>query len=201
MNILGKAWTDKEVEYLCEYVGSVRVETLAKNLHRPVTGVLLKMKRLGISNTKKQLGYYTLGELAGILKVDRKTVSLWAEKYDLPYIKRKTRSMRDFRFIDTSDFWDWAYQHQDRIDFSKVERHALPPEPEWVEPLRHMKRKIKGNYYRPWTINEERKLIHYRNKGLTFKNIASIMNRTSVSLEKKYKRLLEQNTDKNIYIQ
>lgn len=190
---MARVWTQDEIDYLYEHVGHIKVETIAKNLKRPPEGVLLKMKRLHISNTKEQAGLYTLGKLAGLLQVDRKTVLHWAENHDLPYIKRKTRNTREFKLIDSIEFWDWAYNHQDRIDFSKLERHAFPPEPGWVESLRHIKREIKGNYYRPWTIKEEQTLLENRNMGLTYKAISKLMNRTPISLENKYKRLLEQN--------
>ena len=153
---MAKIWNQEEINYLYENVGAVNLNTIAKNLNRPIQGVQLKMKRLKIGNTKEQLGLFTMGSLAQVLNVDRTTVKHWVKNYNLPVTKKKTCKTRVFYFIESSHFWDWAFNHQDRIDFSKVEVNAIPPEPDWVDALRDQKRKIKGNHYRSWTTKEEK---------------------------------------------
>ena len=191
---MAKIWNQEEINYLYENVGAVNLNTIAKNLNRPIQGVQLKMKRLKIGNTKEQLGLFTMGSLAQVLNVDRTTIKHWVKNYNLSVTKKKTCKTRVFYFIESSHFWDWAFNHQDRIDFSKVEVNAIPPEPDWVDALRDQKRKIKGNHYRSWTTKEEKMVLELRSQGKTYKSISQILNRTPISIERKYKRLLKMET-------
>ena len=191
---MAKIWNQEEINYLYENVGAVNLNTIAKNLNRPIQGVQLKMKRLKIGNTKEQLGLFTMGSLAQVLNVDRTTIKHWVKNYNLPVTKKKTCKTRVFYFIESSHFWDWAFNHQDRIDFSKVEVNAIPPEPDWVDALRDQKREIKGNHYRSWTTKEEKMVLELRSQGKTYKSISQILNRTPISIERKYKRLLKMET-------
>ncbi|MEC1759868.1 DNA-binding protein [Schinkia azotoformans] len=188
---MAKIWSQEEIDYLYENVGKVNLHTIAQNLQRPLNGVHIKMKRLKIGNTKEQLGLFTTGTLAQVLKVDRKTVEHWIDYHDLPFKKKKTCKTRSFYFIDPNQFWIWAFEHQERIDFSKVEVNAIPPEPEWVNTLRYQKREIKGNYYRSWTTKEEKALLELRSQGQTFKSIGKVLDRTPISVEIKHGRLMK----------
>ena len=77
-------------------------------MDRTYTAVIVKMKRLGLSNTKLQTGFLTIGELAKVLKVDRTTIRWWIKRHGLPYKKRITRKSKSFHLIDSSEFWEWA---------------------------------------------------------------------------------------------
>lgn len=184
-------WNEDEIDFLRENVGVLRVPAIAKRLNRPIEGVFLKMKRLKIANTKKQTGLLTMGELANLLQVNRKTIENWHYRHELPVIKKKTKDIKVFYLIEQEEFWEWAYNHQNRIDFAKIEKHSIPPEPEWVEPLRHVKREIKGNYYRQWTTGEVKQLLELRKEGVSFKEIGIQINRTTISAERKHTRLTE----------
>ena len=188
---MAEIWNQEEINYLYENVGEVKLNTIAKNLNRPIQGVQLKMKRLKIGNTKEQLGLFTMGSLARVLNVDRTTVKHWVTYYGLPVTKKRTCKTRVFYFIDPNQFWIWAFGHQDRIDFSKIEVNAIPPEPEWVNALRYQKSKIKGNHYRSWTTKEEKMVLELRSQGQTYKSIGEILDRTPISIERKYKRLIK----------
>lgn len=181
-----RTWTRGEEEYLMENIGTYKLDTLATKLNRTPVSVELKMKRMGIGNTRKQVGLLTMGELAQCLQVDRNTVKHWAEHHGLRYMKRKTKQSRTFYFVDTVDFWEWAFEHQNRIDFSRIERHILPPEPEWVQAARAIKR---DNPYRNWTTKEERILIEQVERNESLSVIAKKLNRSKYSIERKYYRL------------
>ncbi|HIS27890.1 MAG TPA: DNA-binding protein [Candidatus Avamphibacillus intestinigallinarum] len=181
-----RIWTREEEEYLMENIGTYKLDTLASHLNRTPVSVELKMKRMGIGNTRKQVGLLTMGELAHCIQVDRNTVKHWAEHHGLPYIKRKTKQKRTFYFVDTTDFWKWAFEHQDRVDFSKIEKHVLPPEPTWVDAARAIKRE---KTYRNWTTLEESLLIEYVTKKKPLTEIAKKLNRSLYSIERKYYRL------------
>ena len=191
MQNLAEIWKQEEINYIYENVGAVNLYTIAKNLNRPIQGVQLKMKRLKIGNTKEQLGLFTIGSLARVINVDRSSVKHWVTYHGLLVTKKRTCKTKVFYFIESNHFWNWAFNHQDRIDFSKIEPHVILPEPEWVDSLRFQKRKIKGNHYRSWTTKEEKMLLELKSQNKSYKSIAEILNRTAISIERKYKRLVQ----------
>jgi hypothetical protein len=67
-------YTNHEIQYLKKNVGYIKLSTIARNLDRPYYSVQIKIKRLGIGDTRPQSGGITMGELARIIQVDRKTV-------------------------------------------------------------------------------------------------------------------------------
>ena len=81
----------KSIIYMIKNVGAVNLNTIAKNLNRPIQGVQLKMKRLKIGNTKEQLGLFTMGSLAQVLNVDRTTIKHWVKNYNFTLSLRKKR--------------------------------------------------------------------------------------------------------------
>ena len=59
--------------------------------------------------------------------------------------------------VDIDEFWDWAEQHKELIDFSVFEENILGLEPQWVKELR----KGPGVYntnYKVWSAAEDEKL-------------------------------------------
>jgi hypothetical protein len=37
------------------------------------------------------------------------------------------------KLIDSGDFWCWAEQNKEKLEFNKIDRHAIPLYPERVE--------------------------------------------------------------------
>jgi hypothetical protein len=183
---LKRYWTKEEIQYLEENVGRLKISTIAKNLNRTENAVLVKMKRLGLSNTKEQLGLLTIGGLAKLLKVDPNTVRGWVKNHGLPCIKKVTRNRKRFYFIDPNNFWLWAENHKEKIDFSKIEKHSIAPEPEWVDKERTPK---KTTNYKSWTTYEIKVMVNLLKKGATYKTVGEKLQRSLISIERKYKRL------------
>jgi hypothetical protein len=179
-------WTSEEIEYLRENVGFAKLKTIAKNLDRTETSVELKMKRLGLSNTKSYTGQLTMGELAKLLQVDPKSVKLWTENHGLKFSKRATRSTRMFYFIKPKDFWEWAYVNKESVDFSKIEPNSIPPEPDWLKQERMNKKSIN---YKSWTTHEIKIMTDLYSRGSDFSDIGEKLNRSSISIQRKYQRL------------
>lgn len=179
-------WTREEERYLVEQVGVSMVPNIAKRLNRSIYSVEVKMKRMGVYHTRNQVGMTTMGELAKLLGVDRNTVKLWADRDNLPYMKKKTKHEKTFYFIDLVDFWNWANVNRAKIDFSRIDRHALPPEPDWVDPLRKEARLVN---YRLWTTKEEQILLSKIQAKKPLEAIAKDMNRSIISIARKYERL------------
>lgn len=184
-----REWKIDEIVYLEEHIGVYKIETIAKKMGRSLNSVVMKINRLGLANTKKQTGLITIGELARHLKVDRNTVKGWVQNHELPCTKKITRYNKRFYFIDPLDFWKWAEVHKDKVQFSKIEPRVLLPEPDWVEKERQKDLQTdKKRVYKNWTTEEDKRLLELRNKGLTYKEIGKIMNRSAYSVEHRYKR-------------
>ena len=191
-----KDWSDNEIEYLRENIGKIKVDTIAQHLNRSRNSVILKMKRLGIRNTREQYGRLTAGELAGLLHVDGGTVRNWIDNHGLPSMRRTTDSSKRFRFIVNESFWKWAYENKEKIHFASIEKHSIPPEPDWVEELRKHHPTYQNKAYNKWTLEEERCLYKLRSSGMRFKEISKQMNRSVYSLERRYKLLTERQKER-----
>lgn len=105
-------------------------------------------------------------------------------------MKKTTRKTRSFYFNNPSDFWDWAEVHKEKVQFSNIEPQVLLPEPDWVDEERQKDRQVvKKKDYKCWTMREDKRLLELRQKSLTYKEIGQIMNRSSISVERRYKRI------------
>lgn len=182
---MNKYWTAKEIDFLKENIGKTKISVIAEKLDRSETAVILKMNRLGIGNTRDQTGLITIGELAKPLGVDRNTIQGWIERHGLPVKKKVSRLTKVFTFVDSESFWNWAKINQDKIDFSKIERNSIPPEPKWVEALRFDNKNYHKKNYKTWTTNEVIMLREMREKGLRIEEIAHRLGRSVISVEKK----------------
>ncbi|MCH1625224.1 helix-turn-helix domain-containing protein [Fredinandcohnia quinoae] len=179
-------WTDEEIMFLKETIGYYKIQTIAQKLNRTVQAVLSKMKRLGISNTREQTGFLTTCQLANALQVDPTTVREWIKRHDLKCVKRATRCEQKYYLIQPEDFWSWAEVNRDRIDFSKIDYLSLLPVPEWYKDEKNHK---KETSYKVWSKKEEKSLLLMMSSGYTLKEVAAILNRSMISVQRKYNRL------------
>src|SRR5690625_3118197 len=102
----------------------MKIETIAKKLGRTVNAVEIRLGRLGISNTKLESGKITAAELARCCGVDNHVITrTWIPKKGLPAVRRVTRYKRKYWLIDVKEFWKWAEQNKDLIDFSRIDTH------------------------------------------------------------------------------
>jgi excisionase family DNA binding protein len=185
---MGRKWTDKDVYFLQKRVGNCSLSSIAKQLNRSEAAVLLKLKKMGLGNTKNATGLLTCSELAEALNVDRKTVYNWIQFHGLEATSRITRYERKFYLIDVKFFWKWAEQNQEKIDCSIIEKHALPPEPDWVEEARKTTTDKIISTYKRWTTKEIELLLKWKKEGLSFNEIAEKLNRSRISVERRYAR-------------
>jgi hypothetical protein len=185
---LKRNWTSKEIEFLKDNIGKISIKTISENLARTETAVLLKAKRLNISNTKQNQGDITIGELACIIGKDRRTINNWIQKGYFPAYKKVTRSKRAFYFVRSEEFWKWAFQNREKLNFSKIPPRVINPEPSWVESERKLGQKNERNY-KIWTIKEVKKLEVYHQNGFTNSEIAEELDRSIYSVDKKLIRV------------
>ena len=192
----GKHWTPEEVEFLEQHAGMMMFSTLAKRIsekfgnERTAKAVESKLQRMDIQNMKVESGRITACALSRLIKVHHDTVTRWIKTGMLKSVKRAVRFEKRMHLISVQDFWEFAEQHKDELNFSKIEPKSLIPEPEWVESERkkdfhnHLKKK-----YRYWTSEEDAKLVSMRKNGCSYEEIAEQLKRSVKSVETRRDRL------------
>lgn len=183
-----KPWRAEEIKLLQTLVGQKSVTAIAKELGRTPGAVSNKLSRLGLGATRKQTGMLTARELANKLGVTTKTVVSW-EAYGLKTVTRVTRYKKQFILIKMKNFWEWAEQNKSLIDFTKLSKKDFSTLPEWVSG--NIKAARTSVRYRHWTTSELKKLHVLIEKGLTYKQISKLLNRSESSVEKRYSRLIK----------
>lgn len=183
-------WTDREVDYLRKHIGYIPLEDIAYTLNRTVAAIESKLTKTGISIQSIQMdkNNVSLNQLTKILHVDFKVLKRWIEKYDFPVVKLKFKKASRYGFyVPVDHFWVWAEKHSSLINWHKLERLTLLPEPLWLEDkLREPQKIIK----RVWTKKEDVIVwsLYYHQK-LKIKDIAIKQNRTEKSIERRLKYL------------
>ncbi|WP_110114402.1 hypothetical protein [Bacillus sp. CGMCC 1.16541] len=190
-----REWTHEEMEYLKANVGEVRLDTIARNLNRSYNAVIQKLTDLGIGNTREMLGLLTFGELARYLHVDRNIVKSWADHHHLPYISKITRKTKRFYFVSPEDFWKWAAQNKEKVNFSQIESGTILPEPSWFYDEKVKYSSSKKRSYKQWSVKEDRELLLLHSKGWKPTCIAKQLQRSVDSVYKRMGRLLRHQTE------
>lgn len=166
-------------------LGRYSLPIIAVRLGRNVGGVERKIERLGI-NTRESGGDVTAYGLASVLNVDSHTVLRWIDKYALPYTRKVTKIEKQNIFIKPELFWKWAKQNKGRINFSKIPRHALPPEPARVEFERRLdSERIPKRKRQLWTPEEDSVLLSISEKGFYQKDIGRTLKRSTRGVQKR----------------
>lgn len=151
------------------------METTAKKLNRSIPSVKGKARKLGLNN------YYgeriSAKTLAKCFHSDIRVILRWIDKFDLPCKKVELDNQTRYS-IDPVEFWKWAENHKDIINWKKYERETLFPEPSWInyewkkdngKPERHRNR---------ITDLEKAAIKGMMRKGMGNKEIAKEINRT-----------------------
>jgi hypothetical protein len=110
-------WTAQEVSYLEQYFGRVSDEHLAEHLGRPVWGIRLKAKRLGIR--KRHVGL-SASDLAAIFGVDRGTVTSWIDKGLLPARRAYKVGLHRAWLVRDGAVEAFIRDHGQYVDFDKM---------------------------------------------------------------------------------
>ena len=184
-----RKWTAEEDEYLINTYGKCELEKIGRYLGRNKDSLMRRLHRLGMAKAKECLGITTY-ELAAALKIDVGSVYRWMKDRGLPYKTAYARE-RTFSLIDIQEFWAWAEENKCVINFSRIEKHSLVPEPAWVDKQR------KSDFYnRPlkerqkWTAIEDERIWHlYYSQGMTHKEIGKVMGRSARAVQNRLIRI------------
>lgn len=128
----GKRWTDEDVAYLEEKWGVISRNGIAKGLSRTVLAVQLKAQRIGLGDPLTHIDGITISQLSQVLNTHYGILKNWIKKYDMPAQKKKVAKEQQVWIISYQDFWKWAEKNRHMLDFARLDRLTLGPEPEWV---------------------------------------------------------------------
>ena len=93
------------------------------------------------------------------------------------------------KVVDYEDFWKWAEKHKQLIDFSRVEKNILGPEPDWVDVKRGADKIGKRKSSR-WTKEDDLKLRGMVNSyKYTYPEIARALGRTEGAVKRRLNEL------------
>lgn len=183
-----REWTEEEFDILYESVGKIKISSIAKKLNRKTTAVYYMMDKMGIANLKDRSSGITLNQLAKIIKIDNRAIKRWINTGLLKAKNKTVLFTGRYYFIEISDFWKFARDNKDLLNFKKIERKALLPEPDWLELA--VKQEVKRKKHRNiWTNEEDIQLQGLFYKGLSYTEIASIMNRSYSGIAHRINRL------------
>lgn len=124
MHMDRKPWTRAELDVLDDLVGRVSVTTIAKRLHRSVSSVTNKLKRLQIS--RRVRNGYTMRDLELCLGEDHHKISGWIKNGwlcdRLQGTRRHDGNGRDIHRIREKDVLEFIGDHHREINLGKVDQ-------------------------------------------------------------------------------
>jgi hypothetical protein len=168
-------YTIEESQYLEDNWGVVSTLTIAKNLNRPMGGLINKKGRLGLGAFLDNGEYITVHQLfkaIGRSGGNEYTLEQWTKK-GFP-VKKKRVHACSFNIIYLNEFWKWAKEYRMHINFNKFKENALGAEPEWVKDQRSADIAFAKYKLTPWTTKEDNhlksllKLYKYNYKQLSY---------------------------------
>lgn len=187
-----RAWTTKEIMYLEESWGSVSLKTLAKKLERSTEAIKQKAARMGLGRNYFNFDGITMNQLAIATNIEWHVLKLWIDKYNLPAKQKVFASEKPIWVIRYDEFWKWAEQHKNLLNFKKIEPNSIGPEPEWAKEKRKADQLANSKSWRIWTPEDDRILISMVNAHkYTYPEIAKALKRTEGAVKR---RLMDLNS-------
>jgi predicted transcriptional regulator len=178
-------WTPEEIECLETWYGNTPIHFLAKRVSkikgytRTEYAVKEKLVRMGLTNSKHESGKLSARELADLIGTTGHRVARWIKSGLLKGEKRATFKTKKIWLVKPEDFWHFAEENKDLLDFSKIEPFSIIPEPEWVEQARKESfYKYPKKTYNRWTPDEDKLIEQYHKQGKNDDEIAQLLKRT-----------------------
>lgn len=190
---MSRRWTVEEDEFLSDYWGVKPFNRLRNELGRSDNSIRWRATVLGLGPYIESMDGYTLRQLANAIGMHHTSVHRWVTHYGLPAVKRVNGTNRKTYCIKPEDFWKWAEANVNRINLSGMEELALGPEPDWVRDKRLKDKERRVNREkRAWSTGEIEKLVTLQQKGLSTREIASMIGRSQASVKVKLWREMAQ---------
>lgn len=184
-----RQWTIDECNYLEDKWGSISLKTIAKNLNRSESGVLNKVRRMGLGSFLENGDYVTWNQFLKAIGIqggyNYKDIS-WVQNRKFPLHTKRVNDY-SFKVVYLDEWWKWAEQNKSFLDFSKFEENSLGIEPQWVKEKRKHDVEISRKYIKtPWTITEDKRLEKLVNDyKYTYSDISKLMRRTEGAIQRR----------------
>lgn len=188
----GKNWTPEEEAYLQDKWGTLSVSTIAKSLGRSIDAVIVRSQRLGLGSHLASDVRISVNQLMlALYQADAGSTGYTMHKLireGLPVKMHKVKT-KNFRVIDIDEFWKWAEDHKEFLDFSKFEEYSLGKEPEWVKVKRKadfQKTQQQGEHNEVWTGATDQKLKRMLSQHkYTYRDLSKELNRSEGAIKRR----------------
>src|SRR5699024_4637563 len=189
-----RTWTKEEVNYLEDKWGVIAIDSIASNLNRSVSSVQNKSQRIGLGDPLTHIDGITISQLSQVLNKHYGILENWIKKYNFPARQKRVTLEKQVSFVYYNEFWKWADDNKQMLDFARLERLSLGPEPDWVE-VKRKADEIKL-IHRPQPHNtawsksdiENLKFLLKRNK-YTYPEISNELKRSEGAIKRKISEL------------
>lgn len=182
-------WTKEEVEYLQDNWGDKSIKAIANHLNRSVNAIIVKAQRLELGRHIDAGDYVTYNQLIRALGYTGGsgylTKRLKRDGFPMHY---KASIKKKYAVVKLEEFWKWTKDNKQKINFANFPKGALGKEPEWVDDKRKadMKSPSKINHNKPWTKEDDNKLIFMcKQNRYTYKDAAEELNRTQSAVKRR----------------
>lgn len=181
-----KNWTKEELDYLENRWGEVSIPAIAQHLNRSVNAIKIKAQRRGLGRHIHSGTRITLMQFCDA--IGKHNSYGWIKdrwvRLGLPIHYQKSISKR-YAMIDIDEFWEWAEQHKDLVDFNAFSEGTFGAEPGWVKEARHASYVAKMKKT-PWTPTEDKALEYYlKQYKYTYNDLCGLMNRTEGAIKRR----------------
>ena len=183
-----KHWTKEQDEFLINNLGILSYEAIgsSKIIQKKATSVKFRVRDLKLGDPLLHGDFITKTFLARTLKTDIKVVAKWIEKFGLRAVKKVVALEREITSIKLDDFWKWAEQNKNLIQWNKFDEGDLGAEPNWTLKAREeYKKNTPKNNRKEWSNEEDTLLQSYYKLGKTYKQIGKLMGRTEHSVSRR----------------
>lgn len=186
-------WTQAEIDYLEEKWGTVSVPHIAEELGRSDTAVVKKAQKLNLCAWYESGDYISVNQVFLALfghKVYSYNSISWFQNRGFPVQYRKMRN-DTVKVVNLDDFWKWAEENKQFLDFSRFEEYDLGKEPSWVKQKRRedVERRYKVKTT-PWTpLDDEMLRSLLRKNKYTCMELSAKLRRTEGAIIRRISEL------------
>jgi len=183
-----KDWTQEEINYLQDKWGKVSLKTISKNLGRSINAIKLKAQRCGLTDSRFSYDGITISQLMQALDKSYNSVYSWIRNYGMPVKTKVFCQEARVKVISYDDFWEWAEQHKELLNFAKMEPSLLGAEPDWMVEKRKadQQRSQKTKLAIEWALTEDQRLKQMvALPGMTYSKLAKHFNRSESAIKRR----------------
>lgn len=187
-----KKWTQEEKDYVYDNWGDMSIRYIARTLGRSSTSIIRFAEREQLGGAVFNDLFLSTVEASEIIGVDPKTIITWIDTKQLKARKKAIKKRRVYQ-IDPTDFKDFLRDNQDKWKATNLQEGFFDDNQcEWlINKKERDNNPIAIKSKSLWTIKEQLKLQALVQQGLTNREIAKILNRTQVSVQRKRAKLRE----------